>query len=203
VDSSTSTLVFVAIAIVVLCAVISALKRQRQKQLIFAQAREFAATIQQTRSLPTVATDILLKPGESAFLFIASTLYETRSVRHYQATRTGFRVAKGVWVGGTSGRSVSNQEWAKVDTGSLTITNKRLVFHGQQADRTAALDKIVSVNSSVSQLHVSVEGRQKTMVFDAPNPLIAEAVVRVCSQFSNPLALPAGNIKFTFQELKA
>src|SRR6266496_6106022 len=101
-------------------------QNNKQRALLFAQARDFAASVQQNRALPTVATNIILKPDEVAFYSTPSALYETRAVRHYQAGHTGFRVAKGVYVGGTSGRSTSTQEWAKIDTGWLTITNKRV-----------------------------------------------------------------------------
>jgi hypothetical protein len=85
----------------------------------------------------------------------------------------GLRVAKGVWVGGTSGRSASTQEWTKIDVGSLTITNKRLLFDGAKEDRTVPLTKIISVHNTLTGVEVSVEGCQKAMVFDAANPLIA------------------------------
>jgi hypothetical protein len=192
----------ILIAIFVVVAVIRA-KQQREREqraLLFKQARDFAATVQQNRALPIVPTNIFLKPGESAFYSTPSALYETRAARHYQAGHSGFRVAKGVYVGGTSGRSTSTQQWAKLDTGLLTITNKRLVFDGGKEDRTVPLSKIVSVNCSLTGIEVSVEGRQKTMVFDAANPLIASTIVRLCCQVSDPSNLSGDNINFQFQE---
>ena len=176
-------------------------KQQRERRaLLFAQARDFAANIQQNRALPTVAANIILKPGEAAFYSTSSALYETRAVRHYQAAHSSFRVAKGVWVGGTSGHSANTQEWTKIDTGWLTITNKRLVFDGTRENRAVPLSKVVSVHNTTTAIEIAVESRQKAMVFDAPNPLIASLIIRLCCQASDPLNLSGDNINFQFEE---
>ena len=202
-DSTTIFIIAVVAAVAAIIIVVTAVRAKQQrdrKALLFKQARDFAATVQQNRALPTVATNIILKPGETALYSTPSALYETRAVRHYQAGHTGFRVAKGVNVGGTSGRSTSTQEWAKIDTGWLTITNKRLVFDGGKQDRTVLLNKIVSVTCSLTGIEVTAEGRQKSMVFDAANPLIASTIVRLCCQVTDPLNLSGDNINIQFQE---
>jgi hypothetical protein len=176
----TVTLVVAIIIVAIIVAVALYSKRQRERKAVLVeQARQFTATVEQTKALPSVAANIILKPGEVAFYSAASALYETRALRHYQAAHTGFRVAKGVYIGGTSGRSTSTQEWAKIDTGWLTITNQRLVFDGGKEDRAVPLSKIVSVHCSLTRIEVSVEGRQKVMVFDAANPLIASTIIRL------------------------
>jgi hypothetical protein len=191
--------VFVGVIIAVM-AVIRAKQQREQRALLFKQARDFAATVQQNRALPIVPTNIILKPGESAFYSTPSALYETRAVRQYQAGHTGFRVAKGVYVGGTSGRSISTQQWAKLDTGWLTITNKRLVFVGGKEDRTIPLNKVVSVDSIPTGIVVSIEGRQKAMALEVTNSLIATLIIRLCSQVSDPLNLSGDNINIDFKE---
>jgi len=124
-------------------------------------------------------TQVLLKAGESAFYDCASALYETRAVRQYQAGHVGFRVAKGVWIGGTQGQSASSQEWSQLDTGTFTITNLRLIFNGTQASRNIALDKIISIQPFLDAVEVAVENRQKNLVFTVPNPYIADTIIRV------------------------
>jgi hypothetical protein len=182
------------IAIIVVVSQVRAKQRRTQRELMVQQARDFIATVQQKRALTTVATTIILKPDEQAFYSTPSTLYETRAVRRYQAGHTAFRVAKGVYVGGTSGRSISTQEWAKLDTGSLTITNKRLVFVGDKEDRTIPLNKVVSVDSTLTEIVVSVEGRQKVMTLTVPNSLIAAAIIRLSPHANDPLNLPDDKI---------
>jgi hypothetical protein len=105
-----------------------------------------------------------------------------------------------VYIGGTTGRSISTQQWAALDTGRLTITNQRLVFVGGKEDRTIPLKKIVSVNSSLTEILISVEGRQKTIALAVPNPLIARLIIGICSQASDPLDLSGNNVSVTFKE---
>ena len=187
-------------AIIAIVAVVSAKRRREKRASLLKQARDFVATVQQNRALPTVTTDIILKPGESAFYSTPSVLYETRAVRHYQAGHTGFRIAKGVYVGGTSGRSVSTQQWAKLDAGRLTITNKRLVFVGRKEDRTIPLNKVVSVEPNLTEIVISVEGRQKAMALEVANPLIAMTIIRLCPRVTDPLNLSGDNINIDFKE---
>jgi hypothetical protein len=67
-------------------------------------------------------------------------------------------------------------------------------------NRAVPLNKIVSVHNSTTAIEIAVEGRQKTMAFDAANPVIASLIVRLCCQVTDPLNLSADNINLTFQE---
>ncbi len=187
-------IIYIAVAVVIgawICAAYAYSKRRRKseqarKATKLAEAQEFFAQLERSRSLPAVNTNILLKTGELAFYFAETNLYETRAVRHYQSGHTGVRVAKGVYVGGSSGRSSSSQEWSKIATGCLAVTNKRVFFNGGGQDRVIPLSKIVSVNSSISEVEISVEGRQKSMVFDAQNAIILANIIRLCCQVEDP-----------------
>ncbi|MFO1503498.1 MAG: hypothetical protein U1F39_06745 [Steroidobacteraceae bacterium] len=150
------------------------------------EARAFTNALKERRGLEPVACGLILKPGERAYYSSASDLYETRAVRHYESGNAGIRVAKGVWVGRSKGRAVSNQEWGRIDTGTLIVTNKRLVFDGGATDRSIALGKILSVQLLEDGIEVSVDGRQKSMVFKTPNSVIAAAVVHICTSTDNP-----------------
>jgi hypothetical protein len=148
---------------------------QINEQLI-AEAKAWLASVKESGLLPVKAS-IILKADEYAFYEAPSALYETRAVRYSTGGGVGFRVAKGVYVGGGGARSLSEQEWNQVDAGTLTVTNKRLVFNGGKADRVVPLTKIVSANAvSLSQVEVSAEGRQKSMMFDGANPVILSTI---------------------------
>jgi hypothetical protein len=191
--------VIIAVVALVIWVAVAKAKRQRERRArIFAEARAFMADVEKSRILPTVGSNVLLKSGENAFYSAPSALYETKAVRHYQAGHSGFRVAKGVYVGTTSGRSTSTQEWSRIDTGRLTVTNKRLIFDGGSQERTVQLSKIVSVEQSPTGIEVSVEGRQKRMVFEAANPLILASIIHICCQAEDPrdLSQTALNINF-------
>ncbi len=181
VGSLFGAILLIAIVVIVV-AVANANARKQKRALLVKQAQEFVENVKQELTLPVVPTDIMLKPGENAFYSSPSALHETRAVRQYHAAHTGFRVAKGVYVGGTSGRSLSTQQWARLDTGRLTITNKRLVFVGTKEERAFSLDKLISVDPNLTAIVVSVEGRQKAMAFEAANSLILMTIIRIASK---------------------
>jgi hypothetical protein len=145
-------------------------------QRLDAEAEEWLASIKQHDLLP-VESSIILKADEAAYYEAPSALYETRAVRYSAGGGLGFRVAKGVYLGGGGARSLSEQEWTQIDVGTLTVTNQRLVFNGAKADRVVPLKKIVSASTaSLSQVEVTAEGRQKSMVLDAANPIILATI---------------------------
>jgi len=188
-SNSSIGILFVTIlvtGIIATVAVVNAKKRREKRALLVKQAQEFIDGVKQKLTLPVVSTDIMLKPGENAVYSSPSVLYETRAVREYHAVHSGVRVAKGVYIGGTSGRSLSTQQWAKLDTGCLTITNKRVVFVGTKEERAFPLDKVISVDPNLTAIVVSVEGRQKAMAFEVGNSLIVMTIIRIASKTIDP-----------------
>ena len=159
-----------------------AIFRLFRKKRLYSEARTFMSGVRQRRALPVVQTNLLLKANEVAFYSAPSALYETRAVRQYRSRHTGIRLAKGFYIGRTKGRSISTQQWTKIDTGKLTVTNLRVIFEGRSENRSISVNKIVSVESGLNQIEVATESRQKSMMFAASNPLILAAIIRICSQ---------------------
>jgi hypothetical protein len=186
------------IGLIILVSAVKAARRRRRKANMYAEARRYVEAAQISHALPTVRTSVILKPGEFAFYSAYSVLFETRAVRHYQAGHTGFRLAKGVYIGGSRGRSTSSQEWSKIDSGILTVTNERLIFDGGGADHSVVLSKILSADSSLNGVEISVEGRGKSMIFTADNSLVLATIIRICCQASDPLDLSKTTLDITF-----
>jgi hypothetical protein len=185
-----------AIAFVYLDAKSKKLKRQK----LVEDANRFMRDMTRRSALETAATTATLGNDEQAFYSQPSVLSETRAVRRYQAGSAGFRVAKGVFVGGTKGTSYSTQELSKIDSGVLTVTNKRILFVGNNASsRTIKLEKIIAAEPGLSEIEVSIEGRQKTMIFSAPNPLILSAIVLICTKAPDPRDLSGDTINIRFE----
>jgi hypothetical protein len=138
---------------------------------MFAEARAFAAGVQQRRAVAVVGTNLILRGGEAAFYCEPSTLCEPRA-------------------GG----------WRLVDSGSLAVTSGRLVFDGVRADRVLALKKIISVESLLDAVVVSVEGRQRSMLLSAANPCILALILRICCQAPDPRDLSHVELDVTFAE---
>ena len=72
---------------------------------------------------------------------------------------------KGVYIGGTKGRSESEQEWKEICTGEFIVTNKRIIFDGNSENRSYNLDRIIGIRNMVDAIEVSLEGRQKVWFF--------------------------------------
>jgi hypothetical protein len=131
---------------------------------------------------PTVPTNVLLDQGEVAIYSAQSTLHETRAVRYHVGGFVGFRVAKGIYIGGSSGRSLSEQEWDAIDDGQMTITTRRVVFDGTKQDRQVPLENIVAVDWTIKGVELTVDGRQKSMVISTDNPVLAAAIIIAAAQ---------------------
>ena len=94
---------------------------------------------------------------------------EPRAVR----TSTGgygggsVRVAKGVSIrmGGAQGRSTSHDELTNIDTGTLTISNKRIVYSGSTKNYDIPLTKVVNLTPFRDALEVQVSNKQKPEYF--------------------------------------
>ena len=171
-------ILLLGVGIAVSSAAANSRRREHHARLV-AEAKEYIETAKAKNGLPTVSTKLFLKSGENAFYDAPCSLAETRAVRHYAGGRVGFRVAKGVWVGGSQGRGVSSQEWTEIDTGNLTVTNYRLVFDGVEQNRTVPMEKILSADPYNDGLEVSVENRQKSMVFRVPNPFLVAIIIEL------------------------
>ena len=119
---------------------------------------------------PIQPQSLILKKGETAYIELPNiTLMEPRAVR----TSTGgygggsVRVAKGVSIrmGGAQGRSTSHDELTNIDTGTLTISNKRIVYSGSTKNYDIPLTKVVNLTPFRDALEVQVSNKQKPEYF--------------------------------------
>ncbi len=118
--------------------------------------------------------DIILKRNENFILNIDYvSLREPRAVRITKGGYGGpsFRVAKGVYfrLGAFNAQSESHEEIRTIDSGTLTLTNKRLIFSGNK--RTVSMDirKILSVHPYRDAVAIRKEGREKIQYFTGIN----------------------------------
>ena len=167
----------------------------RITQNLIVEANSFTENIIKTKSLEPISTHINLKTDEKAFLQCNSTLKETRNVRYYQSDRVGFRVSKRIYFGKTSGKSQGEEEFKNIDDGTLTLTNKRIVFNGSSNTRNVQISKLIAVNALGDSIEVSSENRQKSMIFTVPNPLIWRFTVKLLSSVQDPLNLTISEIE--------
>jgi hypothetical protein len=117
---------------------------------------------------------VQLKKDESFLLQAegAVLIEPRRDEGHYQAGSSGFsfKVAKGVRyrVGGTRGTYVPGEEQpTPVDTGTMTITNQRVVFQGAKQAREWSYSKLIGMQHDPQQpwTAIQVSNRQKVSGF--------------------------------------
>ena len=53
-------------------------------------------------------------------------------------------------------------------------------------NRSYNLDRIIGIRNMVDAVEVSLEGRQKSMVFSTENSLILNTIIRICSTADDP-----------------
>lgn len=117
---------------------------------------------------PIEVTGLMTEPGEAARYAVPAQLIR----EHVETTRVGggggvsFRVARGVYVRSGAGRS--HQERRKVsrvdDTGTLVVTDRRIVFFGSSETLSVALTKVVHLEPFVDGVRVDIENK-KPVVF--------------------------------------
>jgi transcription elongation factor Elf1 len=140
-------------------------------------------------ALPSISTNIIIHRGEVPYLEEQSELLEPHSVRTYTGGTRGVSVPipglKGVRyrVGGLKGTSESHEELRKIDSGVLLLTNKKLVFSGNNRVKTIKLEKIVQVFPYKDAIKIAIDGRRKPSYFTVSDgKLWSNAIEGLCSK---------------------
>jgi len=105
---------------------------------------------------------ILLKRKEELILALPNiTLIEPRAVR--RGGGGSVRVAKGLYL--RTFEAESHDELRELDRGTLSLTNKRLVFSGAKRVADISLGKVISVEPYKDSIAVRRSGRQRAQYF--------------------------------------
>ncbi len=149
---------------------------QAQLAQLQAEATEFFDKIETGKFTPP-DTPLVLGTDEIALLNESSTLIEARATRVYAGG--GTRV-QGIYVGG--GESSSVQALKQLDSGTLTLTTKRLVFTGSMESRVIDIKDIVSVGALADAIEISAARKAKRQVYVVHNPVLWGALLRTMSK---------------------
>lgn len=122
------------------------------------------------------STDLILKRGEAVFATItnASLIEERRGAGHFEARSSGVSIPIGsigghsvrYHVGATRGHYVQAPPTpTAIDTGTVFITNQRVVFQGTRQTRECVFSKLIGFQHTDDGATVfSVSNRQKPTV---------------------------------------
>lgn len=113
--------------------------------------------------LPVIQPDIVIQKSEVCHMKIQRVnWHELRSVRQrtsYSGYSTGFRIAKGFYLrsGSNSAQSYSIDTMKLIDTGSLYLTSKRIIFTGTRKNSNIRIDKILNFTPYTDGLEIGKE----------------------------------------------
>lgn len=97
---------------------------------------------------PLAAVTTMLDEAESAFMTTNSTWCQLRSVRKgYAGGSVGFRVAKGVRLSFGQAVPITSEELKPLSSGTLFITDKRLLFQGDFKATSVLLGHITNLET--------------------------------------------------------
>jgi len=172
---------------------------EKRKAIIQSKANEvkgYFDLVNREKKLPTIDTYIMLKKDEVGYLQDSVRLFELRAAR--KSTRGGgaVRVAKGVYIGGTSGISRSFDELREIDSGRLILTNQRIIFDGNNNTRDIKLDKIISVAEYIDGIEIAIEGKAKSQTYiGMSNPYLWKTLIYYIRQIPESGELPTADIE--------
>ncbi len=120
--------------------------------------------------LPIIQPDIAIQKSEVLHFKIANVnWYELRSVRQrvtYSGYSTSFKVAKGFYLRSGSYRpqSYSVDTMKLIDTGTIYLTNKRIIFTGNKKNSNIRIDKILNFTPYTDGVEIGKEtGKSPTL----------------------------------------
>jgi hypothetical protein len=125
-------------------------------------------------TFPEIAAPINLQRGEVCHYYTATELNEmrTETVRtNYAGPSARIRIMKGVYyrIGSVRTERVTREVLRPVDSGTLYVTNKRLIFDGSRKNSTIRLSNILAITPYAGAVEVEkTTGRNPLFMVDDP-----------------------------------
>lgn len=135
--------------------------------------------------LPKVSTDLLLQRGETCHARFDCSLHELRTVTRavaYHGPSGRIRIMKGLsWrYGYVNVHRVTNEQLKSIGSGTLLITNKRLLFNGRTRNVSLPLTRIVHFALFTDGLQIEKD-RGKDQFFRGAGDLeLTGAILETC-----------------------
>jgi hypothetical protein len=127
-------------------------------------------------------TTLLLKTDETALLEVAVELLNEVTDRQFQGGSQGVSVPLGHGVryrtGAVRGHAVTiGTHWATADTGLLTVTDQRIVYHGGRKTLEFLFTRLASLHVYSDAIDLGVTNRQSTSSFRTGNPELIAGII--------------------------
>ncbi len=161
--------------IIALCAVIIVVHRLLSRAAKKKNARLDAAALEHYRAwrksvsdgnLPEYSVPIHLRPGEiCVFVDARATLNELQAVHTGNFGGTNFDVADGIGIQTGSFKSEAHDEWRAVTSGSLYVTNFRIIFDGEIRNHSIKISDVLSVVRAPRGALLNLQNRTRPIIF--------------------------------------
>lgn len=145
-----------------------------KKKKLIEEGQAFLDKVIAEKKLNVISPTINLQKSEKAFYEGEVKMKESRKKRGYT-------------------------ELQEIDSGRLVLTNKRLIFDGNTDNRFIKLDKILSVQSWLDAIEISIDGRAKSIFFLVNNPYIWAVLINIVQKVENPENLEGIDINIRIQ----
>jgi hypothetical protein len=137
--------------------------------------------------LPVVNSQLILKKGEVCHLECSAGFSEERvTSRGYVGGSQGVsvRIMRGVYyrVGAHKGEFVSTKGIVPIDSGTLAITNKRIIFNGYSKTFSIPLTKLVNYVVYEDAIQLDKEGKSKPGYFTVDDPELLATIISALAQ---------------------
>lgn len=153
-------------------------KTQALEKSLTETAEKFFEEINRSNKFTPVETSLNLDNNEFAIYSSRSTMAEYKSQRRFNAVGTTLKFG-GVPVHLGHSRGESHNVLRDMGTGTLTITNKRLIFIGSEKSWNSPLREILNSEISIDTITIFSSKRQAPYIFTASNPLIIKILISV------------------------
>ncbi|WP_203293494.1 hypothetical protein [Luteirhabdus pelagi] len=104
---------------------------------------------------------------------------------NYSGPTARIKIAKGVYyrMGSISAKSVSEDVWQVIDSGSIYLTNKRLIFMGARGNKTIRLNKILDIKPYKNGVDIQKDtGKSPFLEFGDNVDIFSMIIVRLMNE---------------------
>lgn len=127
-------------------------------------------------------TNLLLKRGETALLDASVSLLTEVKDREFRGGSRGVSVPLGHGIryraGAVRGQMVTvGSHWATADTGALTVTDQRVVYHGGRKTLEFPFSKLATLNVYTDAIDLGITSRQSTSTFATGDPELLAGII--------------------------
>ena len=186
----TSTVFVIGFILIVVAALITAGQESEKRKAKYAAAQnkaaDFVKDIIESGGLTPIPSPSRLEEGEVCYYSEHACLLEARPVSEYNSSSVGVKMTRNISVRSTKGKSVSHDRIQIVDNGTLSVTNRRIIFMGTRGQRSFALSSIMANSRIGHVVEITSSERENKMLFAIENGRIFSFVLKVCLKFEIP-----------------